>query len=63
MSSKDAGNLLAIVDSCKKIQTFVEHVANADAFYADDKTFDAVLMNFVVIGESVIRLSEALTNN
>ena len=33
---------------------------DADAFYADEKTFDAVLMNFVVIGASVSKLSEAL---
>lgn len=60
MSEKDRGNLLAILDSCAKIQRFTEDMNDADAFYADERTFDAVLMNFVVIGESVSKLSEAL---
>ncbi|MBK8041870.1 MAG: DUF86 domain-containing protein [Haliscomenobacter sp.] len=59
MSEKDKANLLAIQEACKKIRQFVEHVFDADAFFADQKTFDAVLMNFVLIGESVSRLSEA----
>ena len=50
MSEKDRGNLSAILDSCRKIQEFVEDIFDADAFYADIKTFDAVLMNFVIIG-------------
>ncbi len=39
---------------------FLYTVANADEFFADEKTFDAVLMNFVVIGESVAKLSDEL---
>ena len=35
-----------------------ENVPSADEFYADLKTFDAVLMNFVVIGESIAKLSQ-----
>lgn len=61
MFEKDKGNLLAILDSCAKIQKFTENLWNADALYADEKTFDAVLMNFVVIGEAVGRLSGDLT--
>jgi uncharacterized protein with HEPN domain len=60
MSEKDRGNLLGILDSCAKIQRFTEEMNDADAFYADERTFDAVLMNFVVIGESVSKLSEEL---
>lgn len=58
MSDKDKGNLLAIIDSCTKIQKFTDDIWDADDFFADEKTFDAVLMNFVIIGESVARLSE-----
>ncbi len=58
MSDKDRGNLLSIIDACNRIANFVVGIYNADAFYADPKTFDAVLMNFIVIGESVSRLSE-----
>ena len=52
MSEKDRDNLLGILDSCAKIQRFTEEMNDADAFYADERTFDAVRMNFVVIGES-----------
>lgn len=60
MSEKDKGNLLAILDSCRKIQKFVENIWDADAFFESEKTFDAVLMNFVVIGEAVARISPEL---
>ena len=54
MSEKDKGNLLAIAEACHKIHKFMGDILDADAFYSDDKTFDAVLMNFVVIGEAVV---------
>ena len=54
------GNLLAIIDSCEKIQKFTEDIWDADVFYADEKTFDAVLMNFVIIGEAVERVTDEL---
>jgi len=60
MSEKDKGNLMAILDCCTKIQKFTEDVYDADALFADQKTFDAVLMNFIIIGESVSRLSDEL---
>jgi len=60
MSEKDKGNLLAIIDSCSKIQKFTDDIWDADTFFSDEKTFDAVLMNFVIIGEAVARLTEEL---
>ncbi len=60
MSDKDRGNLLAIVDSCSKILKFTKDLIDADDFFENDKTFDAVLMNFVIIGEAVSRLSQEL---
>jgi len=63
MSEKDKANLLAILDCCTKIQKFTSDTADADTFFADEKTFDAVLMNFVIIGESVARLSEDFKEN
>ena len=62
MSEKDRANLLAILDSANKVLTFTKDVSDADAFYQDIKTFDAVLMNFVVIGESAAKLSEETRN-
>ncbi|MEM8901796.1 MAG: DUF86 domain-containing protein [Bacteroidota bacterium] len=58
MSEKDRANFLAILDSCEKIKKFCKGILTADEFYEDEKTFDAVMMNFVVIGEAVSRLSE-----
>jgi len=58
MSDKDRGNLMAILDSCTKIKRFINNIEGADAFFEDEKSFDAVLMNFVIIGEAVARLTE-----
>jgi uncharacterized protein with HEPN domain len=64
MSEKDYGNLLAIIDASEKTLKYTSQLLDADMFYLDEKTFDAVLMNFVIIGESVARLSaETLTDN
>ncbi|MBK7870098.1 MAG: DUF86 domain-containing protein [Saprospiraceae bacterium] len=60
MFEKDRANLLAILDAAEKIIEFTQDVLDADAFYEDRKTFDAVLMNFVVIGETVVKLKEDL---
>ena len=60
MSEKDKGNLSAIIDSCSKIEKFTNDISDADAFFADEKTFDAILMNFVLIGKAVARLTNEL---
>ena len=62
MSEKDEANLLAILDSIFKIEKFVKNIKDADSFYNDEKTFDAVLINFVIIGEAVTRLTEQFKN-
>lgn len=58
MYEKDRANLLAIIDSSEKIIHFSEDMWDADALHRDEKTFDAVLMNFIVIGESVKRITD-----
>ncbi len=60
MSEKDKANLMAIIDSCSKIRKFTDDIWDADAFFTDEKTFDAVLLNFVVIGEAVRRLTDGI---
>lgn len=60
MFEKDKNHLLNILDSARKIQDFSQGISDADAFFADEKTFDAVLMNFVVIGETIGKLSETI---
>ncbi len=60
MSEKDRANLAALIESAEKIKTFVTGIGSADEFYEDEKTFDAVLMNFVIIGETAGKLSAAV---
>ena len=60
MLEKDHANLLAILDAAGKILRFTEDHTDADTFYEDQRTFDAVLMNFVLIGETVSKLSDEL---
>lgn len=61
LSKKDEVNLLSILDSISKIEKYTQDISNEDELFKDTETFDAVLMNFIVIGEMVTRLSEELT--
>ena len=58
MSSKDKANLLAILDAIHKIESYTKDVRTHEEFYQKAVVFDATLMNFVVIGEMVDRLSD-----
>ena len=60
MSSKDRANLLAILDAIRKIEAFTETIADAEAFHHSEMAFDATLMDFILIGEMVERLSTEL---
>lgn len=48
------------LDTISKIKKFVKNIKDADSFYNDEKTFDAVLINFEITGEAVSRLTENL---
>lgn len=58
MYEKDSLNLLSIMDSVSKIIQFTSNQRDPDAFFTDVKSFDAVMMNFIIIGEMVDRISE-----
>jgi uncharacterized protein with HEPN domain len=51
---KNLLSLRGILDSAEKIINFSRPFLNADEFFTDQKSFDAVCMNFIVIGEMVI---------
>jgi uncharacterized protein with HEPN domain len=55
---KNLLSLRGILDAAEKIVEFSRSFSNADDFFADQKSFDAVCMNFVVIGEMVDRISD-----
>jgi len=61
LSKKDEANLLSILDSISKIEKYTQDISNEDELFNDSETFDAVLMNFIVIGEMVVRLSDECT--
>ena len=58
MLIKDLDCLENILESVEKIELYSGQFNNADNLFNDQKSFDAIMMNFVIIGEMVARLSE-----
>lgn len=58
MSNKDKDCLDGILESIQKIEEYVVTFNNGDDLNNDSKSFDAVLMNFIVIGEMAGKLSD-----
>lgn len=56
-SHKDFACLMSIIDSIDKIKNYTKDYSDADSFYDDNKAFDAVMMNFIVIGEMADKIS------
>lgn len=57
ISHKDTACLLNILDSIGKIKEYTQTCNDAEALYEDSKSFDAVMMNFIVIGEMADKVS------
>jgi uncharacterized protein with HEPN domain len=62
MSKRSSELLLDDMQSARKIETYVIGL-DFDGFLADDKTVDAVVRNFEIIGEAAARLSEEFRNS
>lgn len=58
MSSKIIFNLLSLLESIEKIEFYSQDFLDADSFYHNQKSFDASMMQFIVIGEVISRLDE-----
>jgi len=58
LTHKDFSCLLNIIESIGKIKRYISAFSNADELYEDTKSFDAVMMNFVVIGEMAEKLTD-----
>ena len=56
--SKIIFNLKELVIAIEKIDIYSKDFQNGDDFYHDQKSFDASMMQFVVIGEIISRLDE-----
>lgn len=58
MQTKDQFCLESILESVNRIIEYTSGFDSADDFYNDYRNFDATMMNFVVIGEMVDKLSD-----
>ena len=58
MLTKDQHCLESILEAIDKILEYTTGFKNADEFNDDYRNFDATMMNFVVIGEMIDKLSE-----
>lgn len=58
MSDSIRFNLIALIEAIEKVELYSKDFVDADSFYHDQKSFDASMMQFVVIGEIIVRLDE-----
>jgi len=58
MLNKDYYILLSMTETVDKIIRFSSPYKTAEEFYANDRDFDAAMMNFIVVGETVGKLSD-----
>ena len=58
MSSNIEFNLRSFLEAIEKIEEYSSDFDNGENFYHDAKSFDASMMQFVVIGELITRLDE-----
>jgi uncharacterized protein with HEPN domain len=58
MHGKDDVILMLMSETIDKIMLFTSDLPNAAAFAEDIESFDATIMNFIVLGETIGKLSE-----
>ena len=58
MLTKDQHSLESILEAIDRIIEYTSGINTADDFNNDHRNFDATMMNFVVIGEMVDKLSD-----
>lgn len=63
MLNKDQHCLEAIIEASERIIEYTSGLKSADELDNDYKSFDAAMMNFVIIGEMVDKLSQEFKNN
>ena len=62
MSEKDVLSLLAMLESIEKIEKITATIKSPEEFENDFRSFDACLLNFIVIGEAVANIDEEIVN-
>jgi uncharacterized protein with HEPN domain len=63
MLNKDYYILLSMLETIDKIIRFTSTYQSAEELYENDRDFDASMMNFIVIGEQVDKLTEEIKAN
>jgi uncharacterized protein with HEPN domain len=63
MLTKDQHCIESIIEAVDRIIEYTSGFDSADDFNEDYRNFDATMMNFVVIGEMIDRLSDELKNS
>lgn len=63
MHIKDTNKLDCILEAIEKIEEYTSEFLNADQLNQNNIVFDATMMNFVVIGEMVSKLSDEFKNS
>ncbi len=63
MSTKIKFELMSLVEAIDKIALYSQGFSNSDDFYHDQKSFDASMMQFIVIGEAISRLDVSYKNS
>jgi len=58
MSDRDRMNLLSMLDAINRIVEYTKAYQDADQFHQNHRDFDAAMMNFIILGEMVARLSD-----
>ncbi len=58
MFEKDRLSVLSMLEAIEKIFDYSKDYDNPDDFYESQRDFDAAMMNFIILGEMVTRLSE-----
>ena len=58
MWGKDKQNLLGILEAIERIEEYISPFNSADEFFDNTINFDAAMMNFIIIGEMVERLTD-----
>ena len=58
MSDKDKQILLSLLETISKIFQYTADLTGSDDFEKDNESFDATMMNFIILGELVSKLSD-----
>ena len=60
MLNKDYYILLSMLETVEKIIRYTSNYHSAEELYQNDRDFDAAIMNFIVIGEEVGKLTDEI---